>query len=188
MKMIQQGFTLIELMIVVAIIGILAAVALPAYQDYTVRAKVTEGITLAGGLKPVVADNAANATLDDDGGLFAGIPTNLPGAAATQCDAAGTCNLNGGAAATPLTKNVESIVGDTSDGHIVITYNATIAPAGSNTLEIWPTSDGQILAAGTPPGGQFIWTCYALGKTAVIAAAVNGATLLAKYAPADCRS
>ena len=60
MKQLQKGFTLIELMIVVAIIGILAAVALPAYQDYTVRAKVTEGMVLAGSAKTAVAENAAN--------------------------------------------------------------------------------------------------------------------------------
>lgn len=52
----QKGFTLIELMIVVAIIGILAAVAIPAYQDYTVRAQVTEGINMTGGLKTAVND------------------------------------------------------------------------------------------------------------------------------------
>ena len=56
MKRVQQGFTLIELMIVVAIIGILAAVALPAYQDYTVRSKVTEGLSLAGAAKTVVSE------------------------------------------------------------------------------------------------------------------------------------
>ena len=60
-RTLQKGFTLIELMIVVAIIGILAAVALPAYQDYTVRARVSEGLVLASGLKTVVADNASNA-------------------------------------------------------------------------------------------------------------------------------
>ena len=59
MKKVQQGFTLIELMIVVAIIGILAAVALPAYQDYTVRSRVTEGLNLAGGMKPTVSENIA---------------------------------------------------------------------------------------------------------------------------------
>ncbi|MBL8518144.1 MAG: pilin [Betaproteobacteria bacterium] len=59
MKRVQQGFTLIELMIVVAIIGILAAVAIPAYQDYTAKAQASEGFTLLGGLKTPVAEAIA---------------------------------------------------------------------------------------------------------------------------------
>ena len=60
MKKTQQGFTLIELMIVVAIIGILAAVALPAYQDYTIRAKVSEGYSLAAAARTAVAETASS--------------------------------------------------------------------------------------------------------------------------------
>jgi len=75
-RSIQQGFTLIELMIVVAIIGILAAVALPAYQDYTVRARVTEGLSLATAAKVAVAENAANGASDLASGWSA--PTATP--------------------------------------------------------------------------------------------------------------
>jgi type IV pilus assembly protein PilA len=60
MKSIQKGFTLIELMIVVAIIGILAAIAIPAYQNYTIRAQITEGLNLAGGWKAAIAEYYAN--------------------------------------------------------------------------------------------------------------------------------
>ncbi|HHM04952.1 MAG TPA: prepilin-type N-terminal cleavage/methylation domain-containing protein [Gammaproteobacteria bacterium] len=69
----QQGFTLIELMIVVAIIGILAAIAIPAYQDYTARAQVSEGITLAEGLKSTIAEVYA------DSGTFTGVSSGSKG-------------------------------------------------------------------------------------------------------------
>jgi len=65
MKSAQKGFTLIELMIVVAIIGILAAIAIPAYSDYTVRARVSEGVTGASAAKATVAENIANAGVAD---------------------------------------------------------------------------------------------------------------------------
>ena len=63
MKKLQQGFTLIELMIVVAIIGILAAIAIPAYQDYTIRAQVTEGMNLASAVKANVSETFAQTGL-----------------------------------------------------------------------------------------------------------------------------
>ena len=82
MKKFQQGFTLIELMIVVAIIGILAAIAIPAYQDYTVRAQVSEGLNLGGGAKTAVTeyfqDRGAWPADNTEAGLEA-VPTNING-------------------------------------------------------------------------------------------------------------
>jgi type IV pilus assembly protein PilA len=182
MKKIQQGFTLIELMIVIAIIGILAAVALPAYQDYTIRAKVTEGIVLADGLKPIVADNASNGTPDSIGGLFASMDTAAVG---TTCSATGTCLMRG-QSATAVSPNVIDVTGTTTDGHIIIHYAASVVPSTSNALELWPSSNGAVLAAGTPPAGAINWDCYTAGKTDANGS-THGATLLAKYAPAACR-
>lgn len=96
MKRIQRGFTLIELMIVVAIIGILAAIAIPAYQDYTVRAKVTEGLSLANAFKVAVSENAANGRDP--------LSSNMPAFAATP--------------------NVDTIGVADDTGEITITYTA----------------------------------------------------------------
>ncbi len=81
MKKIQQGFTLIELMIVIAILGILMAIAIPAYQDYSVRAKVSEGINLAGATKLAVAEtySSTGALPDDNDGAGDPAATSITG-------------------------------------------------------------------------------------------------------------
>ena len=178
-RRIENGFTLIELMIIVTIVGILAAVAMPAYQDYTIRAKVADGIVLGSALKIVVADNAANATADAAGGLFSGMTTGTT-TVPTVCAVAGVCVL------TNPTRNVASIAGTTSTGNIAIAFTTAIAPAAFNLLQLAPTSNAAALAVAAPPPNTVTWTCYSNGKASVGGVA-NNATLLPKFAPAECR-
>jgi type IV pilus assembly protein PilA len=167
----QKGFTLIELMIVVAIIGILAAVALPAYQDYTIRAKVSEGLVLAGAAKLAVTENASN------GKAFA--QSWAPPVA---------------------TANVENIEINAGNGLITVTYTASAGgAAGANTILMVPTSESAAVPAvpeSAPGAGDGVAAIPAGAAVALVSGSVplgsirwtcNTGTLPSKYRPASCR-
>lgn len=135
MKKVQQGFTLIELMIVVAIIGILAAVAIPAYQDYTVRAQVSEGLSLASGAKTALAEyyNHRGSFPSSNASLGLQTSTDITGSYVSAVDAGN----NAGVIEVTFGENVNDVI----DGSVLAV--SAVTSAGSIK---WVCKDG----GGTP--------------------------------------
>ena len=158
MKTLQKGFTLIELMIVVAIIAILAAIAIPAYQDYVIRSQVSEGATLADGMKTAVAEYYSNYGVYPSRNASAGLatPTSIQGKYVSQ-----VCTGTTGCAGAGL-------------GIIRVTYSNTGGHVANSLL------NGKFLglsAYQVANGGSIAWHC---GNTTYT-------TVPSKYLPSSCR-
>lgn len=172
MQKVQQGFTLIELMIVVAIIGILAAIAIPAYQDYTVRAKITEAIVAGDAVKAGLSEAFQSDSVD-------GVDAFITGYNAKQQSEK----------TSKFVSDIQITVGSPYD--ITVTTAAAgglPTDAQSKTIVFTPNVNNQLIVAGAT--GAVDWACSS--DTAATAGnrgltVGSAGTLPAKYAPAECR-
>ena len=175
----NRGFTLIELMIVVAIIGVLAAIALPAYQDYTIRARVVEGINLADSAKGAIAAEAVITAIDLN-------------TVATSWNK----QANGNGAQS---KYVQSVLINAESGEITVSFNPTTAGLATteNTLMLSPfihADNAQVInlqtALASGRNGIVDWACSSKTQYTADKYGMTGATLgtiLPKYVPSACR-
>jgi type IV pilus assembly protein PilA len=168
MKSIQKGFTLIELMIVVAIIAILAAIAIPAYQDFLVRSRVTDMNTQAGACKSSVAEYYASRGFMPLASADAGCTTAGTENSGAPLVAAGTITI-------PASTNFAAVlVGKASGTNLVLQPQCGINGAGAGGA----TNGACALAVGAAGADIQQWNCNAAA----------GTTIFAKYLPAVCRN
>jgi type IV pilus assembly protein PilA len=168
----QQGFTMIELMIVIAIIGTLASIAIPAFQGYAVRAKVIEGMALAAAAKTIVSENVVNG-LPFSSGWVAPYPTKI-----VNTDHTGASRL-------PANSGIS--IND-ANGEITITYTDIVA-TGSPTLLLIPVDGANPLTPGLIiQTGMVNWECHSSNPPINNVLRTHTGTIDPQFVPADCRA